>query len=199
MHQRLSSGLGKSSNIWQQSSVGVFISTNDESYLEIVSNAIQRWNDVLRKLDVTLVRIFDQSIANITVGFVENDGHWSLIGNDSNIIAKTGYTMNLDPAQENFSFATALHEFGHAIGLTHDHQHPSRYVHFNRDALRSDLKGFDYESQIIEILSNDTAGEYDPMSIMHYPLKESWLDVPETIKLISEQARNLPPNNAKNL
>ena len=47
-------------------------------------------------------------------------GSWSYIGTDAATIPKESFTMNLGFVDR----STILHEFGHSIGLIHEHQSP---------------------------------------------------------------------------
>ncbi|MCG8506939.1 MAG: hypothetical protein MI755_20205 [Sphingomonadales bacterium] len=69
--------------------------------------------------------------ADIRIGF-ERSGHWSVVGTDSanrSIVGPGEASMNFDgfidrlPARWE---GTVLHEFGHALGAHHMHQHPTR-------------------------------------------------------------------------
>lgn len=67
--------------------------------------------------------------ADIRIAF-EPEGYWSVIGTQSNtLIPANRQSMNLDPANwqdlRGFYTGTILHEFGHALGFLHEHQHPN--------------------------------------------------------------------------
>lgn len=59
-------------------------------------------------------------------------GYWSLVGTDSNdpsIVGPGDSSMNFSGFDERLPSswkATVLHEFGHALGFQHEHQHPSQ-------------------------------------------------------------------------
>lgn len=62
--------------------------------------------------------------SDIRIGFDE-DGYWSVVGNTK----ADGHTMSLegfatDPPLEPEFTKVVLHEFGHALGFQHEHQHP---------------------------------------------------------------------------
>lgn len=73
--------------------------------------------------------------------------------------------------------AQVLHEFGHALGLKHEHQHPNRTLDFNKENVYKHYESSgkprsDGDSQVLNQFDPDKtyASEYDQRSIMHYPL-----------------------------
>lgn len=78
---------------------------------------------------------------------------------------------------------TVLHEFGHALGLQHEHQNPAGGIQWNREAVIKDLGGppNNWNNEIIEnnifraLSRNKTQfTQYDRSSIMHYSFPASW-------------------------
>jgi hypothetical protein len=76
------------------------------------------------------------------------------------------------------------HEFGHAIGLSHEHQNPQGGIQWNVETVIADLSGppnwWDRETIIHNVLNkylhDQIRGtQYDPDSIMHYPFPGSWV------------------------
>jgi serralysin len=75
------------------------------------------------------------------------------------------------------------HEFGHALGLIHEHQNPDKPISWNREAVIADLSGppNSWDQQTIE---NNIFKRYektevattptDPDSIMMYPIPATW-------------------------
>ena len=63
----------------------------------------------------------DAPNADIRITYDDNDGAWSYIGTDCKGIPLNEPTMNLGFLDD----GTAAHEFGHAIGLAHEHQNPA--------------------------------------------------------------------------
>ena len=109
--------------------------------------------------------------SDIRVGFDSNDGAWSYIGTDC---AMKWKTMNLGFIDQ----GTVLHEFGHALGLIHEHQSPaSGGFNWDKEQVTTDLSGppNNWDEQTIEhnmFAKYDedqlTMTEYDSTSIMHY-------------------------------
>lgn len=107
-------------------------------------------------------------------------GHWSYIGVDSHRL--TGPSMNLQnfdvlPELDDYSKAVVIHEFGHAIGLHHEHQSPGSPCkgEFNLPAVKQ-LTGWNDQqitTNFAMLERNSSAytwGPYDPKSVMMYSL-----------------------------
>ena len=69
-----------------------------------------------------------------------------------------------------------VHEFGHILGLTHEHQRSDFWKHvglyIDTDKMKKDLKVSDAEFGLDWLADHWNVGEdatdYDPRSIMHY-------------------------------
>lgn len=73
--------------------------------------------------------------ADIRIDF-DNKGSWSYIGTDALLVDKSQATMNFgwikkDMDQKEFK-QIVLHEFGHALGLIHEHQSPAIKMNWNK-------------------------------------------------------------------
>lgn len=73
--------------------------------------------------------------AEIRIAFDSGDGAWSYVGTDSRSIPLNEPTMNLGFLDG----GTAAHEFGHAIGLAHEHQNPAGGIQWNEQVVISEL------------------------------------------------------------
>jgi serralysin len=83
--------------------------------------------------------------ADIRIAFQEGRGSWSYLGTVARQIDETEPTMNYrwltDDSTDDAVRRVVLHEFGHALGLIHEHQNPNRAIQWNRDAVINDLQG----------------------------------------------------------
>jgi hypothetical protein len=118
--------------------------------------------------------------AEIRIAFDPNDGAWSYIGTDNRGIALNHPTMNLGFLDG----GTAAHEFGHAIGLAHEHQNPAGGMDWNEATVIKSLSGPPNNWDVAMIRHNvldkyrvdqiqGTA--FDPDSIMLYFFPGDWV------------------------
>jgi hypothetical protein len=119
------------------------------------------------------------SDAEIRISFDPRDGAWSYIGTDCRKIPLNQPTMNLGFLDG----GTAAHEFGHAIGLSHEHQNPAGGIEWNEDmVIREMAKSpnfWDEATTRHNILRKYTINQingtaFDPDSIMLYAFPAIW-------------------------
>jgi hypothetical protein len=129
--------------------------------------------------------IFDNAPdAAIRVAF-ERGPSWSYLGTDAldPLIDADAPTMNFGwftPATPNDEVQrVVLHEFGHALGLVHEHQSPDADIPWDREAVYDYYAGppnywsrQQVDHNIFQRYSHDQANssEFDPASIMLYPI-----------------------------
>lgn len=129
----------------------------------------------------------DNAPSDIRIAFVQGNGSWSYIGTVCRNIAEPQPTMNygwLTPDSDDAEVRrVVLHEFGHAIGLIHEHQNPKGGIHWNRAAVIKDLSGppnnwsqATIENNMFKFypLTDVIPTDVDATSIMMYPIPESW-------------------------
>jgi hypothetical protein len=132
---------------------------------------------------------FGAAPAEIRISF-EQPGSWSALGTDALVkeyYAPTEPTMNygwLTPKSSDKEISrVVLHEFGHALGLIHEHQNPAGDIQWNRDAVIEELSGppnnWDLETIQFNVFdryaTNQTQfTEFDPKSIMLYAFPAHW-------------------------
>jgi hypothetical protein len=120
---------------------------------------------------------------DIRISFAAGSLSYSAIGLQAATMPVAQATMTLAQLADDLSESAArgliLHEFGHALGLVHEHQNPAAGIPWNRPAAMSYFGGKPYylspdeiEAQILtaydETVTNHTA--FDRSSIMVYPI-----------------------------
>jgi serralysin len=157
----------------------------DNKLQERVRDVAKRWTAPgLANLKLAFV---DSGNADVRVTFHLGDGSWSTVGTTCRQVPGNQATMNYgwinaDSAEEELR-GVVLHEFGHALGLIHEHQDPVAGIQWNRDAVIKDLSGppnnwsvEQIEFNVLTPASPDDvdATPLDPKSIMMYPIPARW-------------------------
>ncbi|KAK7020251.1 hypothetical protein VNI00_017786, partial [Paramarasmius palmivorus] len=176
----------------------------------IVTKTLDTWTQYA---NVVFDKTSDISSSDIRINFVSGNGSWSAIGVDARSFCikdpdtgkTTSYnaTMNLGwladanpPSAEDAS--TILHEFGHALGMMHEHQSPARGERIHLKTLEvyryyRPLLNYDdklVKSQVIDTYDLAVVSNYsqlDLKSIMMYfmpaSLNEEGIDIPVNLTL----------------
>lgn len=149
----------------------------------------------------------EEGDSEIRIAFQQGAGSWSYLGTQCRDIPAAEPTMNygwLTPDSPDDELQrVVLHEFGHALGLIHEHQNPEGGIDWNEPAVIADLSGppnnWDEPTIRHNVLDHYapeavTATPVDPDSIMMYPIPAAWTNDGFSAELnsdLSEQDRQL--------
>lgn len=124
--------------------------------------------------------------AQIRVSFAEKDFSWSAVGTDALTVAANEPTLNLGWLEPTTSLReyqrVVRHEFGHALGMIHEHQNPAAlgqipwdkpkvYAYYAQQGWSQE----DVDSNIFQVYSEDSTNHtaFDSTSIMEYAVPDS--------------------------
>lgn len=124
--------------------------------------------------------------ADIRIGFGERGFSWSTVGTDAHTVPSNETTMNfgwLEPSTEMREYQRVVrHEFGHALGMIHEHQNPAAqgqipwdkpkvYAYYAQQGWNKD----DVDFNIFQVYSEDSTNHsaFDKTSIMEYAIPDS--------------------------
>ena len=142
---------------------------------QIVKQFAPQWTQ-----HANLTFVFDDApAAQIRIAF-NDDGAWSYIGTDALGIASNQPTMNLGWQDE----GVVLHEFGHMIGMIHEHQNPNgNSIVWNEPVVIQTLSGPPNNWDLATIQHNMfekynqsqiNGSQFDSKSVMLYSFPASW-------------------------
>jgi hypothetical protein len=124
---------------------------------------------------------FGRGEPKILIAF-DPGGSWSFVGTDSIYYARNGRpSMNFgwftDSTNDTEFQRTTLHEFGHALSLVHEHQHPTGNISWKKEAVYSYYQSFGWDKSKVDqnifqkySRSQVNGSNYNTSSIMHYPI-----------------------------
>lgn len=146
------------------------IQVNSLSIQEGIKKIVKERIQPIVNLDISFVD--NPTEADVRISFDPDGGCWSLVGTDHSLEKKNA-TMNFGW----FDVATIIHEFGHVIGLVHEHQNPKgKKIMWDEKKViewAKESQGWNEETTRQNIINkynkNSINGsDFDPLSIMLY-------------------------------
>jgi len=124
--------------------------------------------------------------AQIRISFAEKGFSWSTVGTDAMTVSTNQATMNygwLEPDTDTREYQRVVrHEFGHALGMIHEHQNPAAQGQIPWDKpkvyayyAQQGWSKADVDFNLFEVYGEDSTNytSFDPTSIMQYAIPDS--------------------------
>ena len=179
-------GLAAKKNLWKQDTVLKvrFLQGTDRLHDKVIEAASEWFINGVR---LNLKKADPGELAQIRISFDPGGGSWSYIGTDCLGIHPSQPTMNLGwatlhtPKQDFWS--VVVHEWGHALGLLHEHNHPEALIEWDKAAVYEELggppNGWDRETIDFNVFAKFDAStvittDFDSASIMIYTIPSRW-------------------------
>lgn len=163
--------------------------TGTDALKSQVRKAFKQWTDI--GIGLKFEEVQERSQAQIRIGFLKGDGHWSYVGRQVMNQGTDDRTLNLDPSDRiesgQYGVDVASHEIGHSMGFPHEHQNPNAGIVWNEEAVYASLaappNNWDrqktFHNIIRKIPPDQVQGSsWDPNSVMHYPFGAGLIQEP---------------------
>ena len=172
---------GQTGNFWTKNVLRVRFLGGSAYVRSKVRQYAQEWS---RYANIQF-QFVDQEPSDIRISFDSRSGSWSYVGRSNQYVSANRATMNFGWFNSRTSDTefrrTTLHEFGHALGLSHEHQHPLVDINWNKPAVYNyygrtqDWSRSDVDQNIFSKYNTSFTNytDYDPQSIMHYYIPRS--------------------------
>lgn len=147
-----------------------------------VTELAKEWEQIAN-LKLEFVR---SGASEIRISFREKGFSWSTLGTDALTVPRTQATMNYGWLEPNTSMReyqrVVRHEFGHALGMIHEHQNPDARTRIPWDKpkvyayyAQQGWSKADVDHNIFAVHDEDATNftSFDPTSIMQYAVPDS--------------------------
>lgn len=160
--------------------LGIHFLDGPEASRATVRRAASAWlaGDLSRRMAFRFDVPRPQAQITITFNTIQNS---SVVGRESAKYTQTHATMRLADLEDHI----VQHEFGHALGLQHEHQHPGGGIRWSRARVVADMAKQDWTEEMVQrnIFDRYSARyacvgdrKFNPDSIMLYPIPSDWTE-----------------------
>ncbi|OUS02242.1 hypothetical protein A9Q86_04250 [Flavobacteriales bacterium 33_180_T64] len=170
------------SKIWKYNELRIYFIDGTQDLKDQVIEYAREWENYCA---VNFTVVNSRVDSDITISF-NDEGYWSYIGSESLNYYPSMSLTGIDEENEDYFRGTVLHEFGHALGLIHEHQSPNSSIKWNDSAVYdyywkthkwSEKKTYEnvIQKYRFDQFNDLEATEFDPESIMIYYIPKEFL------------------------
>ena len=180
---------------------------SNKLYEPLYTQEKAKWvQEVVEKYYLPLINLkftwdaVDIKDSDVRISFVTEKGAFSQLGITAKAIPKDRVTMNLgwlDHTVEDTDNTVDLvgtgvvvvHEFGHLLGMIHEHQRGDAPFHWNKDVVYAKMyetQGWDHQTVDDQIFNQTNmtslnASNFDPNSVMEYIFPNNFFTIPPNL------------------
>lgn len=170
-HER---GIASTQHLWPQgSTLNISLFDMPDKAKEYIKKNINLWQPHTN-LKFNFINTHD---GDIRISCKEDgSGNWSAIGTQAKQKPLHEPTLHIDLLQTADMLNHSIrHEFGHALGLLHEHQHPDNGIQWDKEKLYAESEKLGHPKQVTDenfLTPHDSkttiTSAYDSTSVMHY-------------------------------
>jgi hypothetical protein len=183
---RTKRSIGEHTKYWSPGkTLKILVYRYNEHSFEAVKNGANKWKPYVNlnfefvEIDEDEIYNSDEFLGDIRISFSPHfdDGGGSKLGTDAITGSPHDSSMQLGTnfSSTYFEF-TVIHEFGHALGLHHEHQHPDAEIPWDREkayahfAATAGFSKAEVDANVFPLarIAGRTYNPYDRHSVMHY-------------------------------
>jgi hypothetical protein len=162
--------------------LGVYFKGGTPEQSNLVMTAAQDWQKTPVGQRFAFTRLDAPKNSHIRIDFTVREGNHSFVGRENLTVASATKTMNL----ETLTPGMIQHEFGHVLGLRHEHQFPGTDLQWNPPQVIADMAKYGWkkpltEEQILTKFDSTAICIGDPhlntSSVMLYPILPNWCKI----------------------
>lgn len=169
-------GVGRVGLLWGKRHLKIAFEGGTSEQRQAVASISQEWT----RYAAIRFEFGQHAPADVVIAFAPNAGHWSYLGTNAVSYARAGRpSMNLQwnrNTEDQEKRRTCLHEFGHMIGLEHEHLSPQAPIVWNKKRVYDHYwrtqrwSPQEVDFQVLERVNEERhlIDAFDPKSIMLY-------------------------------
>ncbi|MGU9856257.1 M12 family metallopeptidase [Pseudomonas sp. LF245] len=170
-HER---GIASTQHLWPQgSTLNISLFDMPDKAKDYIKKNINLWQPYTN-LKFNFINTNDGDIR--ISGKNDGTGNWSAIGTQAKQKPLHEPTLHIDLIQTADMLNHSIrHEFGHALGLLHEHQHPDNDIRWDKEKLYSESESLGHSKEVTDEnflnppdSKTTITSAYDSRSVMHY-------------------------------